>query len=115
MGQEGDDAARHPIDVTLPGYEFGRYVFTTIFDNQRNLIAWEDVWDDFADGVDYHERYRAEFDAPRAPVARGERIQVRPRHLAGSHDPLPVLGGVRLVASSASRRTGHSPLREPKP
>jgi len=42
----------------------GRYVFTSVWDNQRNLVGWTDVWDDGADGIiELEMRYQATFDA----------------------------------------------------
>ena len=42
----------------------GRYVFTTVWDNQMNQVGWTDVWDDGADGIiELEVRYQASFDA----------------------------------------------------
>ena len=42
----------------------GRYVFTSVWDNQGNLVGWTDVWDDGADGIiELEMRYQASFDA----------------------------------------------------
>ena len=43
-----------------------RYVFTTVLDNQENVVGWSSEDDYEADGiVDSQRRYRAEFDAHR--------------------------------------------------